>query len=58
MILILWVDTCLIFARKEQLADDVITSIYEKLTPTEEEDVSSYLSVQLSINNYDTVSKS
>lgn len=58
MILILWVDTCLIFARKEQLADDIITSRYEKLTPTEEEDVSSYLSVQLSINNYDTVSKS
>ncbi len=56
IILISWVDDCLIFSNTKELADKVIADLHESFSLTEEEDVSAYLGVQLSINEDDTVS--
>ena len=46
MILISWVDDCLIFSRSKDLADELIASLQNSFTLTEEEDVSAYLGVE------------
>lgn len=56
IILIFWVDDCLIFSTKKELADEVISDLHAKFTLTKEEDVSAYIGVQLSINEDNTVS--
>jgi hypothetical protein len=48
--LITWVDDCLIFARKKELADKVIEELKGKFTLTEDEDVSAYLGILMKID--------
>ena len=47
LILISWVDDCLIFSRSKDLADELIASLQNSFTLTEEEDVSAYLGVEV-----------
>ena len=56
IILISWVDDCLIFAVNKETADKLIATLHKRFSLTEEDDVSAYLGVQLSINDDDTVS--
>jgi len=57
VILISWVDDCLIFAKSKELADELITELQSKFSLTEEDDVSAYLGVQVKIDTEnDTIS--
>ena len=57
MILISWVDDCLIFAHKKELADQLIENLNKKFISTEEEDMSAYLGVQVKMEDEeDTIS--
>ena len=47
MILISWVDDCLIFAKNKQYADELIKDLKRTFTLMEEEDVSAYLGVEV-----------
>ena len=51
--LISWVDDCLIFAPKKELADKVIAELSTKFTLTEEDDVSAYLGVMMKLDETD-----
>ena len=53
VILISWVDDCLIFGKNKEVADKVIHDLHKKFTLTEEGDVSSYLGVMVDINQED-----
>ena len=54
-----WVDDCFIFAKDKTLADDLISSLHEQFTLSEEDDVSAYLGVKMKIDKEDnTVSMS
>ena len=50
VILISWVDDCLIFAKDKLLADELIAELQGQFTLTEEEDVSAYLGVMMDID--------
>ena len=50
VLLISWVDDCLIFAKNKDLADELIDELKSHFTLTEEEDVSAYLGVMLEID--------
>ena len=50
VILIIWVDDCLIFGRNKDLVDEVIKKLHDKFSLTEEGDVSAYLGVQVNID--------
>ena len=57
--LITWVDDCLIFARKKEMADEVINALRNKFTLTEDEDVSAYLGILMKLDEEnDTVEMS
>jgi len=57
VILISWVDDCLIFAKDKSSADQIIEALRRSFTLTEEEDVSAYLGVEVNIDeDTDTVS--
>jgi len=57
IILISWVDDCLIFAKSKSYADDLIKNLQSSFTLTEEEDVSAYLGVEVNVDgDSDTVS--
>ena len=47
IILISWVDDCLIFSKTKDLADELISSLHNSFTLTEEDDVSAYLGVEV-----------
>ena len=53
IILITWVDDCLIFAKNEAIASTFIKEMQQQFVLTEEEDVSAYLGVQMDINESD-----
>ena len=53
MILISWVDDCLIFAKDKLCADQLIVDLKRSFTLTKEEDVSAYLGVEVKINEED-----
>ena len=53
VILISWVDDCLIFGKSKEVADKVIQDLHNKFTLTEEGDVSAYLGVVVDINQED-----
>ena len=50
IILISWVDDCLIFAKNKSYADDLIKNLQSLFTITEEENVSAYLGVELIVD--------
>ena len=50
VILISWVDDCLIFTKNQKLALELIEGLQKIFVLTEEDDVSAYLGVQLKIN--------
>ena len=50
VLLISWVDDCLIFAKSKADADKLIQDLQSQFTLTEEEDVSAYLGVQMEID--------
>ena len=57
VILITWVDDCLIFAKDKTYADQLINDIRKTFTITEEEDLSAYLGVEVNMDeNTDAVS--
>jgi len=57
IILISWVDDCLIFAKDKQRADELIKDLQRSFTLTEEDDVSAYLGVEVNIDKVsDTIS--
>jgi hypothetical protein len=59
VILISWVDDCLIFAKNQELAQDLIQGLQKTFVLTEEDDVSAYLGVQLKMDEAtDTVTLS
>jgi hypothetical protein len=45
--LIVWVDDCLIFMKKKDLADTLIKDLQRQFTLTVEEDISAYLGIQM-----------
>ena len=49
VILISWVDNCLMFAKKKELADQLIADLNRNFSLTEEDDVYEYLGVQVEI---------
>ena len=47
----MWVDDCLIFLKSKDFADELIASLQNSFTLTEEEDVSAYLGVEVKFCN-------
>ena len=59
IILISWVDDCLIFTKSEKVAKEYIESMHQQFTLTKEGDISAYLGVKLQIDDVtDTVTMS
>ena len=50
VILISWVDNCLIFAKQKQLANQLIADLNRNFSITEEDDISAFLGVQVEID--------
>ena len=51
VILIIWVDDCLIFGKNKKVVDEVIIKLHDKFSLTEEGDVSAYLGVKVNIDS-------
>ena len=50
VILIIWVDDCLIFGKNKEMVDEIIMKLHNKFSLTEEGDVSAYLGVKVNID--------